>query len=115
MHKDTRTVEEEIAHCAVTLGHLPVVDRNVGRWQFFPFGKTTRVEIFNLARVCDDSFFLEVANEAVNSTWAEEVGEEQCVAPYALGSKHHEAHETSWSLHLEEDQEVHAFIVTFLD
>lgn len=64
--------------------------------------------------VSEYSFFLKVANEAVAGSWRDEVGDEHAVKEDALGSNTHEFHEPAWLGYLEECQEVHPLIVSFL-
>ena len=58
-------VQQQVAHRAVALGHGPVLDRDVGRVHLLPQRQTAGVEVCDLARVGDDGFFFEVADEAV--------------------------------------------------
>jgi hypothetical protein len=97
----------------VSFRHLPVVDRDLGCFHLLPLGQTTRIKILDLTCVCDNCLLFEITDETMDGAWADEVGEKEGVAPDSLGSQHHEAHEASWSLHLEEDEKVHALIVAF--
>lgn len=115
IHEGALTVEKQISHCAVTLWHLPIVNRNLGCLHLFPLGETTCIKVLDLACICDDCLLLKVPDETVNGTRAEEVGEEQSVTPNTLRSEHHEAHKRPWTLHLQEHQQVHTLVVALLE
>lgn len=76
MERGVLTVEQKIAHLAMTLGHAPVVDRNFGRLHVLPLWQKTGVEVLELPGVGQNGFFLEVSDEAVDGAGADEVGEE---------------------------------------
>jgi hypothetical protein len=69
-------VQQQIAHRAVSLGHRPVLDRNVRRRHLLPQWQAAGVKVCDLAGVGDDGFFFEVADEAVAGAWGDEVGDE---------------------------------------
>jgi hypothetical protein len=70
------TVHEQIAHCPVTLRHLPIVDGDLRCLHLLPLRQAAGVQVFNLPSVGDDCLFFEVAYEAMNGAGAEEVGKE---------------------------------------
>lgn len=79
-------VKKQIAHGSVTLWHPPVVDGDLGHLQLLPLRDETSVDILDLTGVGNDSFLLEKTDESVDGPGAQEVREEQCIAPNALNT-----------------------------
>ena len=108
-------VEQEILHRPLPIGHIPVSDSNVWRFERLPFWKSPRLDVSYCTGVGEDSFFFEVTDEAVAGTWGDEVGQEHPVEENALGADDHGAHEETRLCHFEEGKEVHPLIVGFFE
>jgi hypothetical protein len=64
-------IQQQVAHRALALGHRPVLDRDVRGVHLLPQRQAAGVEVCDLARVGDDCFFFEVADEAVAGAWGD--------------------------------------------
>lgn len=108
-------IQQQIAHAALALGHVPVADGNLGGLEVLPLGQLAGVDVGDGERVGEDGLLLEVADEAVAGARGNEVGEEHAVEKDTLGAEDHKAHKGAWGGHFEEGEEVHAFVVGFFE
>ena len=50
-------IEHQVANGSMTLGHIPVPDGNLGRFELLPFGQFPTIDIGNDPGVRQDCFF----------------------------------------------------------
>ncbi len=108
-------VEQQIPHRPMTLGHVPILDGNLGRLKSFPLGQLAGLDVGNGQRVRHDGLLLEITDESMAGAGRDEIGEEHAVEEDALGAEDHQTHEPAGLGHLEEGQQMHAFVVRFLE
>ena len=110
-------VQEQVAHGALALGHLPVVDGDVGHLEVWvgPLGQVAGVDLLDDAAVGVDGLLLEVADEAVAGARGEEVRQEHAVEEDALRADDGHLHEPARLGQLEEGEQVHALVVGFFE
>jgi hypothetical protein len=113
--KERHTIKQQVPHGTVTLGHLPVVHSDLGSLQPLPLWQAPSVNVSNLASVRNHRLFFEIADETMDGSGADEVSEEEGIAPHALGAQHHQTHKGPWLAHLQKGEKVHALVVALLE
>ncbi len=108
-------IQQQVPHATAPLGHIPVADGDDGGLGGRPEGQFASVEIGDGARVGDDGFFFEVADEAVAGAQGEEVCEEEAIEEDALSAEDHGAHEEARGVRFQEGEEVHALVEGFFE
>ena len=110
-------VEHQMPHRALVLGHLPVVDRNVGNLKvgIGPLGQVAGLDLLDDAAVGVHGFLLDVADEAVARPRRQQVREEHAVEEDALRAQDGHLHEPSRFGELHEGEEVHPLVVGFFE
>ena len=104
-------VQQQVAHRALALGHLPVLDGDLGRGHVLPLGQLARLQVVDGPRVRDDRLLLQVPHEAVAGARRDEVRQEEAVEEDALRAQDHQPHEPARLGELHEGEEVHALVV----
>lgn len=108
-------VKQQVTHCSMALRHVPVLDGDVWCLHLLEHWKLAAVNVRDGPRVSEDSFFFQIADEAMAGAWRDEVRDEEGVEPYTLRAEHHETHEPARLSHLEECEQMHALVVRLLE
>lgn len=105
---------QDILHNRIWL-EVEVLDRNVRRTKIWPLWDSPVIKIGNGTSVGDNSFFLNVPDEAVAGAWGDEVGKEESVEKNTLAAEDHHAHEPARLAEMEEGKKVETLIVGFFE
>lgn len=87
---------KQIFDCLLSLGHLPILDGDLGRLLVLPVGEPSRLEFLDGSRVGDDSFLLEISDETVAGARGHQVGEEEAIEEDALRAEDEQTHGPFW-------------------
>lgn len=88
-------VEDEVLHASMALGHLPVLDSQVGNPEFGvgPLWQVTLLDLLDAHRVRVHGFFLKVPNKPMCNLGRDEIGYEERVEVNPLSGDEHQLHE----------------------